>query len=147
MHRNKDVGVEQRIEVPAQAEYLHELRALAQRAAEACGFDQDGARDLVLAVNEACMNVIQHGYVGRSGNIRLEVYSLPDSVEFRIGDSANPVDLRAWRARDLDEIRPGGLGLHFIREIMDEVRYLPTPDERGNLLSLKKYRTRRGTGA
>lgn len=54
------------------------------------------------------------------------------------------VDLHAWRARDLDEIRPGGLGVHFIRESMDEVHYLPTPDNRGNLLSLKKYRTKRG---
>jgi sigma-B regulation protein RsbU (phosphoserine phosphatase) len=42
-------------------------------------------------------------------------------------------------------VRPGGLGVHFIREIMDEVSYLPSPDQTGNLLSMKKYRSSQST--
>ncbi len=138
------MAVEQRLEVPAQPEHLHEIREVVQRAAEAYGFDKDCVRDLVLAVNEACMNVIQHGYAGRNGPIRLEVVSQPDAIEFRIRDEAAPVAMSAWKARDLNDIRPGGLGVHFIREIMDEVCYLPTPDNTGNLLSLKKYQIGQG---
>ena len=138
------MAVERQIEVPAQPEYLQDLRQVAKAAAEAYGFDKDSVRDLVLAVNEACMNVIQHGYAGRSGPIGLEVVSLPNGIEFRISDAADPIALSAWQARDLNDIRPGGLGVHFIREIMDEVCYLPTPDNTGNLLSLKKYRPGQG---
>ena len=43
------------------------------------------------------------------------------------------------RPRDLDDIRPGGLGTHFIREVMDRVAFLTPADGRGNLLELIKY--------
>jgi sigma-B regulation protein RsbU (phosphoserine phosphatase) len=70
-----------------------------------------------------------------------------DGIEFRIRDHAPPVTLDDWRPRDLEDLRPGGLGVHFIRQIMDEVAYLPTLDGAGNLLSLKKYRKDQETTA
>jgi len=60
-------------------------------------------------------------------------------IEFRIRDQAPVVSLEDWRPRDLDDLRPGGLGVHFIRQIMDEIRYLPSPEGVGNWLSMKKY--------
>jgi anti-sigma regulatory factor (Ser/Thr protein kinase) len=132
------------LRVPAEAGRLHALRELTQAAASAAGFTPQGMEELVLAVNEACMNVIQHGYRGAAGTLELSAAPMDDGIEFRIRDTAARVTLEDWRPRPFDELRPGGLGVHFIRAIMDEIEYLPTPDGRGNLLRMKKYRD--GTG-
>lgn len=132
------------LRVPAEASQLHALRALAQAAATAAGFSPRDVEDLVLAVNEACMNVIQHGYRGRTGTLELSAVLIEDGIEFRVRDTASPVTLEDWRPRALDELRPGGLGVHFIRAIMDEIDYLPVPDGRGNQLRMKKYRDHPG---
>lgn len=128
------------LQVPAEASQLQALRELTQATATATGFAPQGVEELVLAVNEACMNVIQHGYRGGVGTLELCVVPMTDGIEFRIRDTAARVTLADWRPRPFDELRPGGLGVHFIRAIMDEVEYLPMPDGRGNLLRMKKYR-------
>jgi sigma-B regulation protein RsbU (phosphoserine phosphatase) len=43
--------------------------------------------------------------------------------------------------RDLDDVRPGGLGVHFMREIMDEISYLPQEGDYGNILRMVKRAT------
>ena len=125
--------------VPAQPERLHALRGLVRDQAFSHGFTPDVVDELVLAVNEACMNVIQHGYRGTAGVLELGVRADAAGVEFRIRDQAPMVSLEDWQPRDLDDLRPGGLGVHFIRQIMDEIRYLPPPEGVGNWLSMKKY--------
>ena len=132
------------LRVPARAEHLHTLRVRVRECAAAQGFAGPVVEDLVLAVNEACMNVIQHGYRGAAGVIELTVVAARDSIEFRVRDDAPRTDLAAWRPRALEELRPGGLGVHFIRGIMDEIAYLPLAEARGNLLCMKKYRRDRG---
>ena len=128
------------LRVPARAEHLHALRTRVRADASAQGFPAPVVEDLVLAVNEACMNVIQHGYRGAPGDIELSVTVAEDGIEFHVRDDAPRTDLTAWRPRALEELRPGGLGVHFIRGIMDEIAYLPLPDAHGNLLRMKKYR-------
>lgn len=130
------------LRVPAEPGQLHALRELVQVTAAAAGFTPRGIDDLVLAVNEACMNVIQHGYRDGSGALELSAASLDDGIEFTVRDAAAPVTLADWRPRPFEELRPGGLGVHFIRAIMDEIEYLPTPDGHGNLLRMRKYRHR-----
>ena len=125
--------------MPARADSLTQLRTLVRKCAEVNGFHQDVAEQLVLAVNEACMNVIQHGYCGQPGSIELHVIPIVNGIEFRVRDSARQVSLDDWRPRALDDLRPGGLGVHFIRSIMDEVEYVPVADGIGNSLCMKKY--------
>lgn len=132
------------LRVPARAEHLHALRTRVREGAAAQGFPVSVVEDLVLAVNEACMNVIQHGYRGAPGDIELSMVVTEDGIEFRVRDDAPRTDLAAWRPRALEELRPGGLGVHFIRGIMDEIAYLPLPEARGNLLRMKKYRRNSG---
>lgn len=96
---------------------------------------------VILAVNEACMNVIQHAYKGESnGEIVLEVFNHETDVEVRITDFAPPVDPEKIRPRALHEVRPGGLGTHFMQELMDDVHYLPYDSSAGNCLVMKKYK-------
>jgi anti-sigma regulatory factor (Ser/Thr protein kinase) len=95
---------------------------------------------LVLAINEACMNIIQHAYDGSGeGEIRLSLEWQADRLIIELQDDAPCIDPARVKPRGLDELRPGGLGVHFIREIVDEVAFLPC-GEQGNRLRLIKWR-------
>ena len=86
------------------------------------------------------MNIIQHGYgAGQVGEIVLEILLLDNEILFRLSDFAKPIDVKKIKSRDLNDVRPGGLGVHFINEIMDEVQYLHKDDGSGNVLEMKKY--------
>jgi len=104
-----------------------------------CGCSELTARDIVIAVDEASQNVIRHAYKGaRDGQIVLDINRENDDIVLRLRDFAEKVDVSKIKPRDLDDIRPGGLGTHFIREVMDDVEFVPPPDGIGNLLRMKK---------
>ncbi len=118
---------------------LKMVRAGVIAAASACGFDNDDAADIALAVDEACANVIVHAYGCRGdADIVLEIYRLRGGIRLRVRDFGPPVKADAIRPRPLDAVKPGGLGTHFIREIMDEARFERAADGRGNVLDLTK---------
>ncbi len=94
---------------------------------------------LILAVNEAAMNIIQHAYnYDSNGKIRLEIQRKEDEMFFRLTDFACPIDRSCVKSRDLKDIRPGGLGVHFINEIMDEVKFQDDCQKAGNILLMRK---------
>lgn len=124
---------------PARAERLKDIRAAVGEAASRCGYSKEVASDIVLAVDEACQNVIRHAYGGASGGeMIVEVRRTGDGMEVSLTDFAETVDPSTIKPRSLDDVRPGGLGTHFINEIMDEVRYLVPPGGRGNRLEMVK---------
>jgi sigma-B regulation protein RsbU (phosphoserine phosphatase) len=95
--------------------------------------------DFVIAVNEACMNVMQHAYLGdRSGRIDLVLDGDDREIVVRLIDYAPPVDLSRIRPRDVADVRPGGLGTHFIREVMDDCIYGHLEGRQGNTLQMSK---------
>jgi anti-sigma regulatory factor (Ser/Thr protein kinase) len=95
--------------------------------------------DLVIAVNEACMNIMQHAYKGdRSGEIVLEINDNGEEIEVVLTDFADPVDFEDIQHRDLEDVRPGGLGTFFISEIMDECAYAHSQGHNGNVLRMVK---------
>jgi sigma-B regulation protein RsbU (phosphoserine phosphatase) len=133
------------LRIPALAKRLCLVRAVVKRAAEESGFGAELAERLVVAVNEACMNVIEHAYKrDESGEIRLEILNNGSELQFRLTDRAAPIDLARVEPRDLNDIRPGGLGVHFIREIMDECRMGHLAGGAGNFLEMTKKLERTG---
>jgi sigma-B regulation protein RsbU (phosphoserine phosphatase) len=117
-------------------------RAGVEAAAKACGFAGPAVGDIVLAVDEACANIIVHGYRGLDdGGIRMTAFRLRDGIRILIADEAPTVTPSDIRPRDLDAVAPGGLGTHLIRSLMDEVRYLAPPEGDGNVLELIKRTT------
>ena len=62
--------------------------------------------------------------------------SMADALYFSLVDSAPRVDPARVRPRDLDDVRPGGLGTHFIQTVMDEAEFLEPPSGVGNLLRM-----------
>lgn len=124
---------------PAKAERLCLVRAVVKRAVEAVGCNNELSEKLVIAVNEACMNVIQHAYQNQGmGDVVLEISCNTSQILFRLVDFADPIDLDEVKSRQLDDIRPGGLGVHFISEIMDEINMGHLEEGKGNYLEMKK---------
>lgn len=136
--------------VPARPESLKLVRRAVSETSTACGFSHEQCQDLVLAVDEACQNVVRHAYGGADrgdrgnrdvrgqGDIAVDLRREKGSFVILIRDYAPTVDVKKIKPRDLDDVRPGGLGVHFIREVMDTVEHLPPPDGQGNLLRLIK---------
>ncbi len=112
------------------------------------GWAEGQTADIVLAVDEALSNVIRHGYDGQPGH-RIEITGRVlrgtahgDGIEIRIRDFGKQVPLERICGRDLDDLRPGGLGVHIIRSLTDSAEYSHAPGG-GMQLVMRKYR--RGT--
>ncbi len=124
---------------PAQADRLKLVRGSIRAAARMCGFNDTAAQNIVLAIDEACQNIIVHGYKGREdGEIVLYLARRRDGIHVSLVDSAPLVDPATITPRALTDIQPGRLGSYFIREIMDTADYRPRPDGAGNLLEMFK---------
>ena len=120
------------------------VRSAAERMAELEGLGSADAHGLMLAIDEAVTNVIRHGYGGRPDQpiaIALNAVTAKDGrrgIAVEIRDRGRQVDPRTIQGRDLDDVRPGGLGVHIIQSVMDEVTYSCPPDG-GMLLRMVKY--------
>lgn len=131
------------ISFASQTEQLKHVRDQVRSIIEQQGCPHEYTESMILAINEACMNVIQHAYGSdKSGKIILEILQRDDQLIFRLIDFAKPVDQGSIKSRPLDEIRPGGLGVHFIREVMDSVTFVDCTGKAGNILEMKKKFTR-----
>lgn len=123
------------------ADQLQGVRHAVRRAICGLGFSSDELNCLVLALNEACMNIIQHAYGPQCrGEIILEIFADAEAVTFRLTDFAAPVDKCCIKSRDLADIRPGGLGVHLMNQVMDLVDFRNDPEGIGNILVMRKRR-------
>lgn len=123
------------------ADQLQAVRHEVRRAISGLGFSPDELNCLVLALNEACMNIIQHAYGPQCrGEIILEIFADVDAVTFRLTDFAAPVDKCCIKSRDLADLRPGGLGVHLMNQVMDLVDFRNDPEGIGNILVMRKRR-------
>lgn len=100
------------------------------------GFDESETELLVLALDEACTNIIRHAYRHECKPVRLEIMRQRDRVRFVLRDYGHPCDPTKIQSRALDDIRPGGLGVYIVRKAFDYVDYAPQP--RGTKLTLEK---------
>ena len=122
---------------PARAAELKRARGSVRETMDSCGCSAKSTADIVLAIDEACQNIIRHAYHGDSDNlIEIEVEHRGDHLVFSLTDHAAAIDTSRVKPRDLDDIRPGGLGTYFIRRVMDEVEFLRPASGHGNLLRM-----------
>jgi sigma-B regulation protein RsbU (phosphoserine phosphatase) len=119
---------------------LKRVRELVQAAAEAAGATPQEVMDAVLAVDEACQNIVRHAYPDAPGPrpLALEIRRNPDTIVFILRDAGVPIDLDAIPSRPPDELRPGGRGLYLIRAVMDRIEHSRDAGGRGNELRLTK---------
>jgi anti-sigma regulatory factor (Ser/Thr protein kinase) len=124
----------QRTEIPKAHQLLDELAVQVGLSPKACA-------SLHVAIEEHLTNVINYGYSpGQSGQIALRLASSPDALRVEIEDDARPFNPLLAPPVDVNqplEERPiGGLGIHMIRQLTDELHY----EARGghNVLTLIK---------
>ena len=119
---------------------LRSVRRSVLEYAERFGFTADEVAHICLAVDEALVNVIEHGYGGpcqEEIHVRLGPVERDGrrGLEIRIRDFGRKIEPERICGRDLDDVRPGGLGVHIMRSVMDEVEYRQA-DDRGMILQM-----------
>ncbi len=123
----------------AHAEQLRGVRSAIRQTLDALGVEPHLRDRLVLAIDEACANIIRHGYGPHcEGDIHLRVLRDGPMLSFELTDAAPCVDVAKIRAKPLGECRCGGFGIALIDEIMDDWRIDPIPGGQGNRLILRK---------
>jgi anti-sigma regulatory factor (Ser/Thr protein kinase) len=104
--------------------HLAQVRAFVRSVAAEAGFNEETTFHLMLAVDEACTNIMRHAYGGdATQDIIISARVSPEAVEFRLRDYGRQADPACMKSRDLDDVRPGGLGCFLIRQTFNEVEY------------------------
>ncbi len=123
---------------------LYRIREFVICQAEDFGFSCDEASQIGLAVDEACTNIIKHSFkLDKSKKFCVQVETNANFFIVNISDNGKPFDPMTIPEVDMKEYikhyKRGGLGIHIIRNVMDDVKYYPSNDKNVmNLLTLKK---------
>lgn len=127
------------------------VRSAVERMALGEGFTPDTAQQVAWALDEALSNVIRHAYAGEPDqpiHVRMESSRTADggaTLSLVVRDFGPQVDPASICGRDLSDVRPGGLGVHVIRSVMDEAEYTRAV-EGGMQLRMVKRRPPAGAG-
>ncbi len=127
-------------------EAVHDLVSALQRAHD---LPPELVFDINVVLDELLSNIIKYGCAGEAEpEIHVRLSATPAAVEIGIEDDGKAFDPLAAPAPDLTlplSERPiGGLGLYFVRQLMDEVKYQRKNDH--NHMFLKKNLTRKAAG-
>ena len=105
---------------------LKEVRTFCRDVFEKLKIEQSLKDELVLAIAEATHNIVKHAYKDNqdSNDIMVVKISCEDKkLQIAFYDMGTPVDPKKVKHREIDNIKPGGLGTFFIQEIMDAVEF------------------------
>lgn len=127
--------------------YLGGARELVTGIARSMGFGAVPSSQIALAVDEALCNIIRHGYDRAADKpIWIDIWPTDQGgLKIVIEDEARQVEPEQIKGRELEDIRPGGLGVHIIKEVMSEVRF-EKRDGKGMRLTLVKHPEAKGEG-
>jgi len=128
------------LRVEGEERHLVEIRDFVQQAGERLLIPNKILANTKLAVDEACTNIVKHGYKGSSGEIDITITGNGREFSIEIRDTGGSFDLRNVKSPDLkmyvETRRKGGLGVFLMNQLMDEVRY--AGGREGNTLSMSK---------
>ena len=82
--------------------------------------------ELVLAIAEAAQNIVKHAFKNSADANELMVVQIScenNKLQIAFYDRGTPVDPKKVKHREIDNVKPGGLGTFFIQEIMDAVEF------------------------
>ena len=135
-----------RITRAAHLESLNDFREfIKEHGASVPGVTEEILYDVQLAVDEACTNIVSHGYAGLDpGSIILDLEVEPDQLRVTLTDFGHSFEPGSAPVPDvgapIEERELGGFGLFFIQQSVDEMDYQVTED--GNKMRLIKYLTK-----
>ena len=107
---------------------IPQLASFVDAVAEEAGIDFSEAMSLNLALEEAVVNVMQYAYPAEThGTVTIEAVFNKEQLRFILSDTGTPFDPTAKEDVDVSlevgDREIGGLGIHLIRQIMDDISY------------------------
>ncbi len=135
------------LKLPGQSDVLEIVRDFVTRIAHKIGIESAEIDKIELAVDEACANVVKHAYAVQNSKRKaqpLEVSVTVDPKQFVIvvSDKGKGFDYSKHKSLDMEQYRAekkrGGLGIHLMRTLMDEIEYSIEPGKK-NEVKLIKY--------
>ena len=135
-----------RLVVPGRYENIPTITMFVGEAAQASGLDDTAMFHCQMAVDEACTNVIEHAYGGEDrGDIEVACFVEPGQCRIEVidhGEAFNPADVaEPVVSADVNEMHAGGIGLHLMRQLMDEIHFTFGKDS--NVLVMVKAGTQK----
>ena len=134
--------VDMHIALRSDPRLMRSVRGLIRAHFEQFGFVEDKVDEIVLAVDEACTNVIRHAYEGRMDEtMQVELRSNAAWAEVAVIDEGRPapkekVERRELETPDIASLTPHGLGVQWMYQVFDEVIFEPG-EERGNRATMR----------
>lgn len=140
-NRQTDLLLQQSVVLQGDVSQVPKLAAMVDKVCAVAGIGGVEATQVNLAIEEAVVNVMKYAYqAGERGDVRIEALVRPTSLRFIITDSGQPFDPTSREQVDTtlgtNERGIGGLGIHLVRNLMDEVHYERKGDH--NVLTLTK---------
>ncbi len=148
------MGVKHVLTVPGRYEEIQKICQFVADGAAECGLDETAVFHIELACDEACTNIIEHAYGGEDkGEIHISWQMKDSSFTVTFHDNGRsfnpdavpepalpPTPPDPTSPPDIDNVKVGGLGIHFMRQLMDDVEFHFDKKE-GNTLVLVKKKT------
>ena len=103
---------------------LKEVRVFCREVFEKLHIQEDLKDELVLAIAEAAQNIVKHAFKNSANPTELMVVQIScenNKLQIAFYDRGTPVDPKKVKHREIDNVKPGGLGTFFIQQIMDAV--------------------------
>ena len=105
---------------------LKDVRTFCREVFEKLDIEQSLKDELVLAIAEAAQNIVKHAFKNSASPTELMVVQIScenNKLQIAFYDRGTPVDPKKVKHREIDNVKPGGLGTFFIQEIMDAVEF------------------------
>ena len=105
---------------------LKDVRVFCREVFEKLHIQEDLKDELVLAIAEAAQNIVKHAFKNSASPTELMVVQIScenNKLQIAFYDRGTPVDPKKVKHREIDNVKPGGLGTFFIQEIMDSVEF------------------------
>jgi len=134
------------LRVKSRTENLSEIRDFVSREARLAGIPEATVENIILAVDEACTNIIKHAYkLSPEGEIIIKIDYDKEKFTVTIMDYGKSFEPERVPLPDLQkyyrEHRVGGLGMYLMKSLMDDVEYISVPGEYNQVLLSKNIRS------
>ncbi len=130
------------LQIAASTDNLQKVRDFIKGLAEKAGFNPEQIDQIQLAVDEACTNAIRHAYqYDSSKTIDLQVEIDNKKVKIVVTDFGPGFDPQSLPEPNINHsmknAKPGGLGIHLMKKLMDVVRFKITPGKKTEVHLIK----------
>ena len=138
MEQSHIINLDEKRDFEVNSSNLKHVRSFCREVFDKLNINQDLKDELVLAIAEAAQNIVKHAYSGQptGDTMRVEITFKDNTLKIDLYDKGKPVIPQNIKPRQIDDVKPGGLGTFFIGQIMDEVIFKTSASDWVNHLIL-----------